>query len=67
MRRSQKCKKDSQVKQLFALSGPVCLKAAHKHVHEIDPWCALCLNFNIPSNLYTTITLRTQKYSSGCC
>ena len=30
-------KKDSQVKQLCALSGSVCVKAAHKYVDEIDP------------------------------
>ena len=31
-------KKDSQVKQLFVLSGSVGIKAARKHVDEIDPW-----------------------------
>ena len=36
-RRSQKRQKDSQVKQLFALSGSVCVKAVHKHVDEIHP------------------------------
>ena len=36
VRRSQKFKKDSQIKQLFALLGPACVKAAHKHVDEID-------------------------------
>ena len=36
--RSQKRQKDSQVKQLFALSGSACVKAARKHVDEIDPW-----------------------------
>ena len=36
-RGSQKRKKDSQIKQLFALLGPVCLNAARKHVGEIDP------------------------------
>ena len=29
-------KKDSQVKQLFALSGPASVKAARKHIDEID-------------------------------
>ena len=28
--------KDSQVKQLFALLGSVCIKAVHKHIDEID-------------------------------
>ena len=37
--RSQKCKKDSLVKQLFLLSGSECIKAEHKHVDEIDPRC----------------------------
>ena len=35
-RRSQKLKKDSQLKQLFALSGSVGVKA-NIHVDEIDP------------------------------
>jgi len=35
---SQKRKKDSQNKQLFALSEAACVKAACKHVGEIDPW-----------------------------
>ena len=35
--RSQKRQKSSQVKHLFALSGSECLKAARKHVDEIDP------------------------------
>jgi hypothetical protein len=30
-------KKDSQVKQLFALLGSACVKAACKDVDEIDP------------------------------
>ena len=36
MRRSQKRQKDSQVKQLFALSEYVRVKAALKHVDETD-------------------------------
>ena len=36
--RSQKCKKDSQLKKLFALLGSACIKAALKHLDEIDPW-----------------------------
>ena len=36
--RSQKRQKDSQLKQLFALSGSVGVKAARKYVGEIDPW-----------------------------
>ena len=35
--RSQKRQEDSQLKQLFALSGSVSVKAAHKHIDEIDP------------------------------
>ena len=30
-------KKDSQVKQLYVLLGSACVKAASKHVDEIDP------------------------------
>ena len=36
-RRSQKRRKDTHVKQLFALLESACVKAAHKHVDEIDP------------------------------
>ena len=36
-RRSQKCKKDSKVKHFFALLGSVHVKAALKHIDEIDP------------------------------
>ena len=35
--RSQKCKKDSQLKQLFELLGSAGVKAACKHIDEIDP------------------------------
>ena len=38
-KRSHKCKKDSQLKQLFPLSGSAHIKAARKHVDEIDPRC----------------------------
>ena len=34
---SQKRKKDSQVKQLFALSESVGIKAEYKHIDEISP------------------------------
>ena len=30
----------------FALAGSVCIKAARKHVDEIDPWFACNLNSN---------------------
>ena len=36
-----KMKKDSQIKQLFALLGPAWVKAARKHIDEIDPWLPL--------------------------
>ena len=36
-RRYRKRKKDSQIKQLFALLGPDHAKAAHRHIDEIDP------------------------------
>ena len=32
-----KAQKDSQLKQLFALLGPMGVKAARKHIDEIDP------------------------------
>ena len=32
-----KAQKDSQLKQLFALLGSMSVKAARKHVDEIDP------------------------------
>ena len=35
--RSHKRKKDSQLKQLFALLGYAGVKAAHKHIDEIEP------------------------------
>ena len=38
---AKSAKQDSQVKQLFALSGPAHVKAANKQVDEIDPWCVL--------------------------
>ena len=42
--RSQKCKKDSRLKQLFALLGSEYVKAARKHVDENDPWFTLSLS-----------------------
>ena len=41
VRRAQKCIKDSQLKQLFALLGSGHVKAACKHVDEIDPMMLL--------------------------
>ena len=38
MPRSQKHKKDSQIKQIFVLVGSARRKAEHKHVDEIGPW-----------------------------
>ena len=40
-------KKDSQAKQLFALSGSVRVKAGRKHIEEIDPWCAFCQSVEV--------------------
>ena len=37
-RRSQKCKKGSQRKQLFVLLGSTSIKALRKHVDEIEIW-----------------------------
>ena len=36
--RSQKRQKDSKLKQLFALSGSVGIKASNEHVGEIETW-----------------------------
>ena len=36
-RTDPKREKDSQIKQLFAISGPACVKAVRKNVDEIDP------------------------------
>ena len=47
-RKPQKHKKDSQIKQLFALFallGSEGVKAARKHVDEIDPWCIATARF----------------------
>ena len=48
--RAQKCKKDSQLKQLFTLLVSVSIKAALKHVDEIDhkrsTWWELELDVN---------------------
>ena len=43
--RSQRRKKDSQLKQLFALAGSASINAAHKHVDEIDPKFQLYQHF----------------------
>ena len=32
-----KVQKDRHIKQLLALLGPSCVKAARKHINEIDP------------------------------
>ena len=39
----QKHQKASQVKKLFALSESACVKAACKHVDEIDPCFPSCI------------------------
>ena len=50
MRRSQKRKKDSHVKQLFALLGSACVKAASKNVDEIDPWSVTSKTARVDNN-----------------
>ena len=78
-RRSQKCKKGSQVKQLFALLGSAGLKAARKHIDEIDPWgqfhqpigakrkCTSTKNFSqpvSPTKLHPTLPVhRTRSFT----
>ena len=46
VRRSQKQKKDSQVKQLFALLGSAGIKAGHKHIDQISPTKLLKMHRN---------------------
>ena len=46
MRRSQKRKKDSHIKQLFVHSGSACIKTVRKHVDEIDPRMIIALSLS---------------------
>jgi len=48
-----KAQKDSQVKQLFALSGSAGVKAARKHVDEIDPWLQVLNVFAIQRQIWS--------------
>ena len=61
--RSQNHQKDSQVKQLFALSGSVRAKAVRKHVDEIDPRmaCQLILSYLMKKKKDNNITLLNKK------
>ena len=58
-RRSQKCQKDSLVKQLFALLGSVSIKAASKQVDEID-----LLEFE--RNLKKTLLMFINRIIQSC-
>ena len=58
--RSQEHKKDSQVKQFFALLGPAAIKAVCKHVDEIDPrkqilWKILSLVKDVSHKLLNSV------------
>ena len=58
--RSQKLKQEteeSQVKQLFALFGPALVKAARKHIDEIDPGCGSYVPGNSESANTKTVIL----------
>ena len=44
-----KSQKDSQIKQLFELFGPACVKTERKHVDEIDPDLGNILHFILAS------------------
>ena len=48
MRRSQKCKKLLNLTVFFALLGSAHIKAAHKHVGEIDPWIPIEMQMRHP-------------------
>ena len=60
-RRSQKHKEDSLLKQLFALSGSVGIKAVRKHVDEIDPLCLFHISFCCYYYYYYYSYQRQQK------
>ena len=60
-RRSHKCKNNSQVKQLFALLGSACLKAARKQADEIDPTWS---QFNQLMNLKVMFPSSARDHSS---
>ena len=65
--RSQKCKKDSQLKQLFALLGSVQVKAGHKHIDEIETWMSTSCQPKVGNwqvlhiNVYSVRTTFSQK------
>ena len=59
-------KKDSQDDQLFALSGPVHVKAAHRHVDEIDPrskllWTSVVFGMVFKIGAFSTICINKMK------
>ena len=56
-RKSQKRKKDSQLKQLFAPLGSVGIKAARKHIDEIDP------SFRVSSGLFFWFVFSQEEMS----
>ena len=61
VRRSQKRKKDTQLKQLFALSGSACVKAVSKHVGEIDDWSKSHAGYCIPLIIHTLLNHSAEK------
>ena len=60
-----KAQKDSQIKQLFALLGSACIKAAREHVDEIEPRVFVCSPPSAMSGEWDTIFVSCIKPPSG--
>jgi len=63
-------KKDTQVRQIFSLMGSVEVKAAHKHVDEIDPLeviriCHLCIFLRLITLPFTYGLADVRVFVSG--
>ena len=58
--------KDSQVKQIFALTGSAHIKAALKHVDETDPGAAACHEIDYPERT-KTVANSFHKMSNPPC
>ena len=59
-----KAQKDSQVKQLFALLGSPCVKAARKQVDEFDPTCQIHHDFVSTSRFQQLLCSIQQCFST---
>ena len=62
--RSQKRKKDSQIKQLFSFSEPNRMKAARNYVVEIAPEGGLLTKSNLSTCRKPNVSTRWQKYAA---